>query len=54
MLPEMTEYPEVVREEMAGYGSEDALGNGQQEQEQEQESRLCVCARKSTEEPDEP
>ena len=33
----MTEYPEVAREEMAGGGSQDALGNGQQEQEQEQE-----------------
>ena len=33
----MTEYPEVAREEMARYGSQDALGNGQEEQEQEQE-----------------
>ena len=48
MRSKMTEYPEVAREEMAGYGSKDALGNGQQkqkqkqeqEQEQEQESRL--------------
>ena len=38
MLSKMTEYPEVAREEMAEYGSQDALGNGQQEQEQEQES----------------
>ena len=28
-----TEYPEVAREEMARYGGQDALGNGQQEQE---------------------
>ena len=38
MWSKMTEYPEVAREEMAGYGSQDALGDGQQEQEQEQES----------------
>ncbi len=42
MLSKMTEYPEVAREEVAGYESQDMLGNGQQEQEQEQEqeSRL--------------
>ena len=52
MLSRMTEYPEVAREEMAGYGSQDALGDGQHEQ--EQESRLCVCVQKSTHAPDEP
>ena len=50
LMPKMTEYPEVAREKMAEYGSQDALGDGQQEQdeeqeqEQEQESRLrYVC-----------
>ena len=28
----MTEYPEVAREEMAGDGRQDVLGDGQQEQ----------------------
>jgi hypothetical protein len=40
MLSKMTEYPEVAREKMAGYGIQDALGDGQQEQDEEQESRL--------------
>ena len=40
MLSKMTEHPEVAREDMAGYGSRNALWDGQQEQEQEQESRL--------------
>ena len=33
LLSKRTEYLDGAREELAGYGSEDALGNGQQEQE---------------------
>ena len=43
MLSKMTESPKVARKEMAEYGGQDALGNGQQEQEQEQESRLLAA-----------
>ena len=47
MLSKMTEYPEVARGEMAGYGSQDALGDGQQEQEQEQEyTVVSMCTKK--------
>ena len=40
LLSKMTAYPEVAREEMAGYASQDALGDGQQEHEQEQEQEF--------------
>ena len=35
LMPKMTEYPEVAREKMAEYGSQDAFGDRQKEQEQE-------------------
>ncbi len=42
MLPKVTEHPEGAGKEMAVFGSQDTIENGQQEQAQRQTSRLQV------------